>query len=341
MPHDSPSPESDLLERARSGDTPAFDALIKPHRRRVHLHCYRMLGSPQDADDALQETLLAAWRGLQTFEGRSALGTWLHQIGTRVCLRLISQRPPRLLSADYAPALTATADLGEPVPGPVWIEPLPDAEAFDIEDQRDPASALLRRESVALAFIAALQHLPGTQRAVLLLREVLEYSAAEAAEMLETSVASVNSALQRAQKTVKERLGVRSQTAEMKPLDQPEVERLLQAFVKAWESRDVPGLVGLLSEDARFTMPPLPAWFDGRASVQSFISERLFATPWRLRPLRANGQAGFACYMQMPGREGFHLGAVNLLSLRDGRIEAIHGFLDPLVLQRFRLPAEI
>jgi RNA polymerase sigma-70 factor (TIGR02960 family) len=341
MPSDSMSFDADLLDRARTGDTAAFDGLVKPHKRRVHLHCYRMLGSPQDADDALQETLLAAWRGLKTFEGRSALGTWLHQIGTRVCLRLISQRPPRLLSPDYGPALTATADLGQPVPGPVWIEPLPDAEVFDTDVEGDPASLLLRRESVALAFIAALQHLPGTQRAVLLLREVLEYSAAETAEMLDTSVASVNSALQRAQKTVKERLGGRSPAPDAQSLHKPSVDRLLEAFVRAWESRDVPGLVTLLTEDARFTMPPLPAWFEGLPSVQRFITERLFAAPWRLRPLRANGQFGFACYMQMPGGDDFRLGAVNLLSLRDGRIDGIHGFLDPNVLQRFALPPAV
>jgi len=194
--------ESDWLLRARAGDAAAFDRLVAPYRHRLHVHCYRMLGSPFDADDALQETLLAAWRGLAGFESRSTLGTWLYRIATNVCLRAIEQRPRRITSPDHAPARVQTADLGDNVEGPVWLEPLPDAEAGW---QEDPAATLQRREHVALAFVAALQHLPGTQRAVLLLREVLEYSAAETAGILDTSVAAVNSALQRAQKTVLER----------------------------------------------------------------------------------------------------------------------------------------
>jgi len=222
---------------------------------------------------------------------------------------------------------------------------LPDEEIVGREDGTtwggNPATALQQRESVALAFVAALQHLPGTQRAVLLLREVLEYSAAEAADMLETSTASVNSALQRAQKTVKEKLGAGSQAAEMQALGKSGLDELLKAFMTAWESRNVTDLVSLLTEDVRFTMPPLPAWFDGRRFVQMFITERMFAAPWRLRPLRANGQVGFACYMQAPGSARFRLGAVNLLSLREGRISAISGFLDPAVLERFGLPEEL
>lgn len=342
MPLHSAAPENLLLLRARDGDAAAFEGLVTPHRRRLHTHCYRMLGSPQDADDALQETLIAAWRGLAGFEGRSTVATWLHQIGTRVCLRLISQRSPRLTTPDVAPALNSTAELGQPVPGVAWLEPLPDEEIFGMEEGAglggDPAAAVQQRETVALAFVAALQHLPATQRAVLLLRDVLEYSAAEAAEMLDTSTASVNSALQRAQKTVKDKLSARSQAAEMHALGQPRLDRLLASFMSAWESRNVPELVSLLTDDVRFTMPPLPAWFDGLHAVQMFIAERMFAAPWRLRPLRANGQVGFACYMQAPGTGGFRLGAVNLLDLRDGRISAISGFLDPAVLGRFRLP---
>lgn len=341
MPTDADTSGTDLLARARAGDALAFEALVKPQRRRLHVHCYRMLGSPHDADDALQETLLAAWRGIASFEGRSALGTWLYQIGTRVCLRLIAQRPPRLSSPDHAPALTSTADLGQWVGGPVWIEPLPDGEWLADAVQEEPASALQRRQSVALAFIAALQHLPGTQRAVLLLREVLEYSAAEAAEMLGTTTASVNSALQRAQKTVQDKMPGASQAVELRALGPAGLDRLLRDLVDAWESRDVAGLVGLLAEDARFTMPPLPGWFDGRAAVAKFVSERMFVTPWRLAPLWANGQPGFACYMQHPGSDTFRLGAVNLLALRAGRIAGIHAFLDPAVHRRFGLPAEI
>lgn len=341
MPSDTDSPEAALLARARAGDSGAFESLVRPQRRRLHVHCYRMLGSPHDADDAVQETLLAAWRGIASFEGRSALGTWLYQISTRVCLRLITQRPPRLDAPDHAPALTGTADLGASVGGPVWIEPLPDVEWLADVLQQEPASALQRRQSVALAFIAALQHLPGTQRAVLLLRDVLEYSAAEAAEVLGTTTAAVNSALQRAQKTVKDRMPGPSQALELQALHPARLDPLLRDLVEAWERRDVAALVSLLAEDARFTMPPLPAWFEGRARVAAFFSERIFATPWRLVPLWANGQPGFACYMKHPGGETFQLGAVNLLAFRAGRIVGIHAFLDPAVHRRFNLVAEM
>jgi len=341
MPTDANPPEAGLLARACAGDTSAFEELVRPQCRRLHVHCYRMLGSPQDADDAVQETLLAAWRGIASFEGRSALGTWLYQISTRVCLRLIAQRPQRLVSPDHASALTTTADLGQRVDGPVWIEPLPDAEWLADGWQEEPASALQRRQSVALAFIAALQHLPGTQRAVLLLRDVLEYPAAEVAGMLGTTTASVNSALQRAQKTVKDRMPGVSQAIELQAMPPARLDALLRDLVDAWERRDVRALVSLLSEDARFTMPPLPGWFDGRDAVAKFILERMFATPWRLRPLRANGQPGFACYMKHPGADTFTLGAVNVIAFRADRIAGIHAFLDPAVHRRFGLPMEI
>ncbi|MBL0729837.1 RNA polymerase subunit sigma-70 [Piscinibacter sp. HJYY11] len=339
----SPSPaEPDELFRARAGDTAAFDRLVAPHRHRLHRHCYRMLGSPHDADDALQETLLAAWRGLASFEGRSALGTWLYQISTHVCLRLISQRPWRRESPDHAPPLHTTAELGEMVTGPIWLEPLPDDDApWRGEAHEDPAATLARRESVALAFVAALQHLPGTQRAVLLLREVLEYSAAEVADMLDTSVASVNSALQRAQKTVRERLPAVSQPAELLSLGEDGLQRLLGDFLSAWDARNVQALVRLFTDDVRFTMPPLPSWFDGVADVEKFIAERVFATPWRMRPLWANGQPGYACYMKAEGDDRFRLGAITLLSVRGGRIAGLHSFLDPALYRRFGLDEEL
>lgn len=330
------------LAQARAGDPLAFERLVAPYRRLLHNHCYRMLGSPHDADDALQETLLAAWRGLASFEGRSALGTWLYKIGTHVCLRLISQRQRRMESPDHGPALLTTADLGEMVAGPVWLEPLCDDEMPALGSyEADPATALALRESVALAFVAALQHLPGTQRAVLLLRDVLEYTAAEAAEILDTSVASVNSALQRAQRTVRGKLPAVSQPAELQRLGEEGLRELLTTFVSAWESRNIEVLVRLLTEDARFTMPPLPAWFDGRKFVEKFIVERVFATPWRMLPLSANGQPGFACYMLHDGDDRFRLGAITVLSLRGGRIAGLHSFLDPAVHRRFRLTEAI
>jgi RNA polymerase sigma-70 factor (TIGR02960 family) len=341
VPAPPPADAPELLARARAGDAAAFDRLVAPHRRALHAHCYRMLASPHDADDALQETLLAAWRGLASFEGRSALGTWLYRIATHACLRLIAQRPRRMTSPEHGPAFAGTAELGDRVPGPLWVEPCPDEALPAAGVHEDPADALARRERVALAFVAALQHLPGTQRAALLMREVLGYSAAEAAGMLSTSVASLNSALQRAQKTLRDRMPTVSQAAERELLGEAGLQQLLGDFVSAWERRDIEGLVRLFTEDARFTMPPLPSWFDGRAMVARFIAERVFATPWRLRPLQANGQPGFACYLRPDGAERYLLGAILLPSLRDGRIQGLHSFLDPALHRRFGLPSEL
>ena len=222
--------------------------------------------------------------------------------------------------------------------GPVWLEPWRDDVAAD---EHDPAAGYLRREGVELAFVAALQHLPGTQRAVLILREVLEYSAAEVARILDTTPAAVNSALQRAHKAVRERVPAVTQRAELAALGPDGERELVEAFVAAWERADVDGIVALLAEDARFTMPPLPAWFDGRADVRRFFAERVFATAWRLVPIRANGQPGFACYQQDPEARRFRLGAINVLSLRAGRIVQIAAFLDPAVHRLFRLPGEL
>jgi RNA polymerase sigma-70 factor (ECF subfamily) len=329
--------EGQLLLAARAGDPGAFDSLVTRHRRELRAHCYRMLGSTADADDALQEALLAAWRGLAGFEGRSSLRTWLYQVSTHACLRLGSRRPPRLLSTDHAPPCRSTADLGAPVPGPVWLEPFADDGGDENATADDPAARYLRRESVELAFVAALQHLPGSQRAALILRDVLEFSAAEVAEILDTTVASVNSALQRARLAVRRRVPPVSQQAELRALGEGGRDALVASFVSAWERADLEALLELLTEDARFTMPPLPAWFDGREDVGRFFAERVFATPWRLESLQANGQLGFACYLRSPGADHFQLGAVNVLSLRGGRVAWIAGFLDPATFRTLGL----
>jgi RNA polymerase sigma-70 factor (ECF subfamily) len=344
-------PEPDVLAAARRGDEAAFDRLVTRHRRELYAHCYRMLGSVQDAEDALQESLLGAWRGLAGFEGRSSLRTWLYRISTNACLRLIARRPSRILSPDRGPPRRDTGDLGEPVTEPVWLEPWPDDEPAAEPGETDPAARYLRRESVELAFIAALQHLPGTQRAVLILREVLEFSAAEVARILDTTPASVNSALQRARKAVDQRMPRVSQQAELASLGPDGSRELVDAFVTAWEHADLPALLDLLAQDAEFTMPPLPAWFRGRDDVGRFFAERVFALAWRLVPLPANGQLGFACYSRDaepaagPLRDAaagpFRLGAVNVLSLREGRITRINGFLDPSLHRHLGLPPEL
>jgi len=331
-------PEPELLVAARAGDADAFDQLVGPYRRELAAHCYRMLGSPHDAEDALQESLLSAWRGLPGFEGRSSLRTWLYRISTNACLRLNSKRPRRVLSPDHGPPRQDTSDLGNWVTGPVWLEPWPDDLAAD---EPGPAASYLQREGVELAFVAALQHLPGTQRAALILREVLEYSAAEVAQLLETTPAAVNSALQRARKAVDERVPDVSQQVELAALGEDGRRELVDAFVRAWERADVDALVTLLAEDARFTMPPLPAWFDGRASVARFFAERVFESAWRLVPIWVNAQPGFACYQRYAGADRFRLGAINVLSLRAGLITEITGFLDPGVHRLVDVPPEL
>ncbi|TMR07528.1 sigma-70 family RNA polymerase sigma factor [Actinomadura soli] len=329
--------EAELLTRARAGDAAAFDALADRYRGELRAHCYRMLGSLQDAEDGLQESLLAAWRGLPGFQGRSSLRTWLYRVSTNACLRLASKRPPRVLTPDHGPPRSDVHDLGQPVTGPVFLEPWPDDVAAD---EPGPEASFARRENVELAFVAALQHLPATQRAVLILREVLEFSAAEVASFLDLTPTAVNSALQRARKAVQERVPGPSQQTELSALGADGRRELIDAFVAAWERADVDALVALLADDVRFTMPPLPAWFDGRDDVARFFAERVFETPWRLVPVQVNGQPGFACYQRGPdGR--FRTGAINVLSLRDGRITRITAFLDPALYPLFGLPEEL
>ncbi|MEV0720573.1 RNA polymerase subunit sigma-70 [Asanoa sp. NPDC050611] len=301
-----------------------FDRVVAEHRRELLAHCYRMLGSLHDAEDALQETLVAAWRGAERFEGRSSVRTWLYRIATHACIRIAERRRPRVLSPEYGPSRRSTDDLGEVVTEQVFIEPWVEEP---VEDR------YLRREAVELAFVAALQHLPANQRAVLILREVLEFSAAEVADLLDTSTASVNSALQRARKAVDERVSGPPQRDELAALGDDGCRELVDAFVSAWERADIPDLVGLLARDARFTMPPLPAWFDGIDAVEGFLTDRLFASSWRLTPLTANGQLGFACYQRAVAGGAYALSAVNVLTVRDGRIAEITGFIDPAVLR--------
>lgn len=334
--------EMALLDRARAGDDGAFGELVAPYRAELHAHCYRLLASTHDADDAMQDALVGAWRGLAGFEGRSSLRGWLYRIATHAAYRVGSRRPRRQLSLDVASACADPWSLGDPLDGPVWVEPYP-AQRVDALIG-DPEAAYDAREGVELAFVAALQHLPASQRAVLLLREVLAFSAAEVADLLDLSVAAVNSQLQRARENIARRLPDRTQQAVLRDLGD-EAERLVQELVAAWESRDVDAFVALLADDVRLFMPPLSAWFDGVPAVRGFLVERMFATPWRLRATTANGQLAVACYQGVPSRPGevssYHLGGLTLLTLRDGRVAGLTSFLAPLVLEGFELSAAL
>jgi RNA polymerase sigma-70 factor (ECF subfamily) len=321
--------ERGLLEAARGGDEDAFARLVEPHRSELHAHCYRMLGSVYDADDALQDALLRAWRGLSRFEGRSSLRSWLYTIATNSCLTLIGRRPKRVLPIDYGPAADPHGGPGEPLVESVWIEPYPD-ERLGVEDGlAAPEARYERRESVELAFIAALQHLPARQRAVLILREVLGFSAREVAETLETTVASVNSALQRARATIDDRLPERSQQATLRSLGDDGLRELVDSYVDAWERADVEAVVALLTEDATFGMPPLRTWFGGRDAVAAFLAGWPLSGQWRWRTVRAraNGQPALGFYNWDADAEAYVPFALNVLSLHDSRIRDVTAFI--------------
>ncbi len=313
--------ETALLERARGGDDAAFAELVAPYRAELHAHCYRLLASPHDADDALQDALVGAWRGIGGFEGRSSVRGWLYRIATHAAYRVGAKRPKRQLSLDVGPACTDPHDLGDARDGPVWVEPYVADPA-----RSDPASAYEVREDVEIAFVAALQRLPASQRAVLLLREVLGFSAAEVGELLDLSVPAVNSALQRSRATLATRSPRPDRTSSP---DDAAGRHLVRDLVTAWEARDVDAFVGLLTDDVRLSMPPLPAWFDGVAAVREFLVERMFATPWRLRITEANGQPALWCWQA--DASGHHPGGLTVLTVRDGRVAALTCFLAPLV----------
>jgi RNA polymerase sigma-70 factor (ECF subfamily) len=335
--------EHRLLEAARAGDEDAFARLTEPHRRALHAHCYRMLGSVHDAEDALQETLLRAWRGLASFEGRSSLRSWLYAIATNTCLRAIERRPKRVLPIDYAPAADPHDGLGEPLVESVWVEPYPN-ERLGLEDGlAGPEARYEQRESVELAFIAALQHLPARQRAVLILRDVLGFSARETAEALETTPTGVDSALQRAHKAVDERLPERSQQAVLGSLDDQDLREIVDRYVDAFERADVDAVVEMLAADGAFTMPPLPTWYRGREAVAAFLTAEVLSSEkrWRLVPARANGQLAFGNYRWDEERRIFEPRSISVLTLGSEGIAEITTFLDPELGRRFGLPDEL
>src|SRR5437764_10980936 len=230
--------QRELLDAARGGDEAAFERLTSPHRAELHAHCYRMLGSVHDAEDAVQETMLRAWRGLSGFEGRSSLRSWLYRIATNTSLNAIEKRPKRVLPIDYGPAADPHAGPGEPLVESIWVEPYPDERLGLGDGLAGPAARYEQRGAGALTFIAALQHLPANQRAVLILREVLGFSAEETAEALETTPASVNSALQRARATIEDRLPDQTQQATRRELGDERLRELVDRYVQAWERAD-------------------------------------------------------------------------------------------------------
>ncbi len=335
--------ERELLEAAQRGDDDAFARLAEPYRGELHAHCYRMLGSTADAEDALQETLLRAWRALPRFEGRSSVRSWLYKIATNACLRAIERRPRRVLPVDYGPAADPHDGLAEPVTQAVWLEPYPDERLGLSSGPASPEARYERREGVELAFIAALQHLPARQRAVLILRDVLGFSARETATVLETTPVSVDSALQRAHKAVDQRLPEQSQQATLRSLSDGTLRQVVRRYVDAWERNDVNAVVAMLAEDARLAMPPLPTWYSGREQVAIFLGSTLLAGTirWRLIPARANGQLAFGLYAWDDQTQTFMPRAVDVLTLRGAQIQQITAFLTPDAFRGFDLPTRL
>jgi RNA polymerase sigma-70 factor (ECF subfamily) len=324
-------------------DETAYRRLVEPHRVELHAHCYRMLGSAQDAEDALQEALTNAWRALPRFEGRSSLRSWLYRIATNACLRLIERRPARVLPIDYGPATDPHDAPAEPLVESVWVEPYPDARLGLDASVAGPEARYEQRESVELAFIAALQQLPPTQRAVLILRDVLGFSGGEVADTLETTPAAVYSALQRAHKTVDERLPDASQQATLRALGDERIRAIVDEYVRAWQAGDVDAVVALLAEDATITMPPRPTWYRGRDAVAGFLRAFPLAGENRslLVPAGANGQLAFGHYLWDAERRRHLPHGVNLLTLRGDRIADITTFLTPEAFARFELASEL
>jgi RNA polymerase sigma-70 factor (ECF subfamily) len=330
--------ERALLDAARAGDENAYQLLVEPHRRELRAHCYRMLGSIHDAEDAVQEALLRAWRALPRFEGRSTTRSWLYTITTNTCLNAIARRPKRVLPLDFGEASDPHGGAGAPLVESVWMQPYPD-ERLDLRDDlAAPDTRYDRRESVELAFVAALQYLPANQRAVLLMREVLGFSAKESADALDTTVASINSALQRARKTVDDKLPERSQQATLRALGDERVRAIVERYVDAWERNDVDGVVAMLTEDATFSMPPNVAWFRGREAIGAFLPTGPMSRPRRFLPVEANGQLAFGTYLWEPELGHFRPNAIHLIDLEGDRIRDITAFLDRSVFPAFGLP---
>ena len=296
------SADEAVLEAVRAGDEAAFVTLAERYRRQLHVHCYRMVGSIDDAEDMVQETFLRAWRARAGFEGRSLIRTWLYRIATNACLSALERAPRRVMPQDVAPPVTADTDASEARAQPTWAPEIPWLQPYPdnllepaAPTEEEPEAAAVSRETIELVFLAALQHLPPRQRAILILRDILDWSAKETASVLDTSVASVNSAHQRARATMRA-MQPTGRAAEIPPATPTDQERTtLHTFMQAWECADAQRMTALLREDARWAMPPARLWFDGRAAIVRLYE--LFPIDWhgrafRMVPTAANRQPG-------------------------------------------------
>ena len=306
-----------------------FADLAELHRAELHAHCYRMLGSVHDADDAVQETMLRAWRGLAGLREARSARAWLYTIATNVCLTELDRRRKRVLPRDFGPAAEPHTPPGGPVTESVWLEPYPDQSIGVPAGRAAPDASYEQHEGIELAFVAALQHLGANQRAVLILREVMGFSAEEAATMLKTTVASVNSALQRARAAVRDRVPARSQQATVRALGDRGLRDLVDRYVQAWERSDVTAFTALLVEDATFAMPPLSTWYTPRQTIETWAREYSLSGAWHWRAVltSANAQPALAFYAWDDPVGAYLPFALNVLSLRDGLVSDVTAFI--------------
>ena len=316
---------------------PDLERTLEQHRVELTGYCYRMLGSSFEAEDAVQETMVRAWRGFDRFEGRSALRSWLYRIATNVCLDMIQGRQRRALPMDLVSSSSGDSEAGPRLPESKWIQPIPDGRA--VQPTEDPAELTATRETIRVAFIAALQHLPARQRAVLILREVLRWKASEVAELLDTSVVSVNSALQRARSTL-----AASNVADSDVLmpEDDEQRELLARYVDAFERFDIDSLVALLHEDATMSMPPYELWLEGAGELRKWLlGAGSGCRGSRFEPVVANGSPAFAQWRAGGPDGGFDAWAIHVLRVSDGRISGIDFFVDPDLFPLFGLPVQL
>jgi RNA polymerase sigma-70 factor (ECF subfamily) len=322
-------------EITQSGDESSFSELVERHRRELQLHCYRMLGSYEDSEDLVQETFLRAWRSRESFEGRSTFRAWLYRIATNACLDALQRKPRRLLPSQLGPPANPPLPVLPPADLP-WLQPYPDHLLEGIAPPDDePEAVIVARETIEIAFLSAIQLLPPRQRAALILRDVLGWSAKETASLLETSVAAANSALQRARATLNQHLPAR-RTEWARSADPSADERVvLRRFMDALERADGAALTALLREDARATMPPTPSWHDGREAIAWAVEQS--ATPgspqyvgrWKLMPFGVNLQPAVAAYLQQPGDSEYRAFALDVLRVEDGKVAEITSFIQP------------
>jgi RNA polymerase sigma-70 factor (ECF subfamily) len=345
LTHSPAMPDATAQERlaaARAGDQDAFARLVEPYRHALELHCYRMLGSLEDAEDVLQTTLLRAWQNLAAFENRSSLKTWLYTIATHACLDALDKRRRRNLP----PAIRPPSEPGQPIEPPpaeaLWLEPYPDDLLPDTII--GPEARYDQKESISFAFLTALQVLAPRQRAVLILSDVLDLRAAEVAGLLDLSVSAVNSALHRARASLSRHY--RPET--IQPTSEA-TRSLLSRYVQAWERADIAGLTELLKEDATFSMPPSPTWFQGSAAIQTVLESVVFSNnaprSWKLRPTQINGQPGFVVYQRSAPDAAYHFFGIQAIRFEPSpdraRIAAVITFLDPALAVRFGSPLEL